>query len=81
MDLFAVGGDGKATVPFHSWVIPNASAGNLTVTPSTASVTTAVPMTFNLTTSGLTAGTRYLGAINFSDGTSTLGRTIVRFDT
>ncbi len=52
VDLFAVGGDGTETVPFHSWVIPGAPAGNLTVTPATASVTTGVPMTFNLTTAG-----------------------------
>ena len=34
VDLFATGGDGTATVPLNSWVVPNASAGNLTVTPS-----------------------------------------------
>jgi subtilisin family serine protease len=81
VDLFAVGGDGTETVPFHSWVVPNSPAGNLTVSPASTPVTTGVPVTFNLMTSGLAADTRYLGRIDFSDGTSTLGSTIVRFDT
>jgi hypothetical protein len=79
VDLFAVGGDGTATVPLNSWVVPTTSAGNLTVNPASASVTSG-PLTLALNANGLTAGVRYLGAVAFNDGTSTLGRTVIRFD-
>ncbi|HET9851034.1 MAG TPA: S8 family serine peptidase [Candidatus Limnocylindrales bacterium] len=72
---------GGATGPFdvfhHAFVVP-AAASNLTATPSPQSVTTAVPATVNVNWSGLTAGTRYLGQIQFTDGGgTTIGNTIV----
>jgi hypothetical protein len=79
VDLFAVGGDGTATVPLNSWVVPNTSAGNLTVSPASTAVTIG-PLTLTLTGSGLTSGVRYLGTVVYNDGTSPLGRTIVRFN-
>jgi hypothetical protein len=79
VDLFSVGGDGKATVPLHSWTVPDDPAGNLTVSPESVAVSSG-PVTFDLTTTGLTPGVVYLGAVSFSDGTSTLARTIVTFD-
>ena len=52
VDLFAVGG-GTATVPLNSWVVPDAAAGNLTVSPASRPVSTGPPRTLALTGSGL----------------------------
>jgi len=69
-----------ANVPLHVWAVTDADAGNLTVTPSSfpAGVGTAVDLTLDWT--GLETGTRYLGAVNFSDGTDVVGRTLVSID-
>jgi hypothetical protein len=40
-------------------------------------VTSAAPTTVNLSWNGLTAGTRYLGVLSYSDGSNTIGRTLV----
>ena len=53
------------------------SATSLTVSPPSQSVTTSVPATVNAGWSGLAAGTRYLGVVDFSDGTNSIGSTIV----
>ena len=68
-----------ATLPVKlvSYAIPDSAAGNLTVTPASQPVTAGQPVTVALTTSGLTTGTRYLGRVDFSDGASTVGRTLV----
>ena len=49
----------------------------MTVSPATQAVTTGTPVTATATWSGLLANTRYLGAVNFGDGTNSLGRTLV----
>lgn len=79
VDLFATaeGTPTAITVPTYTWVVGPEAAGNLTVTPATLPVRTAKPATLTATWSGLTAGTRYLGAIDFGDGTSQIGRTVV----
>ena len=41
------------------------------------SVTTAVPATVTIGWSGLAAGTRYLGVVDYGDGSNTIGSTIV----
>ena len=60
----------------NSFALGTTDAHNLTITPASQSVTGGVPATVTAAWSGLTAGTRYLGAVNFSDGTSTVGRTL-----
>jgi subtilisin family serine protease len=70
------GGRTEQDVHQHSFVVANA-AGSLTATPASQSVTTSVPATVTAGWSGLTAGTRYLGVIDFSDGTNAIGSTIV----
>ncbi len=76
--LFAQPGGttGAFNVHHHAFVVPDA-ASNLTATPPSQSVTTGVPATVTVGWSGLTAGTRYLGQIQYTDGTSTIGNTIV----
>ena len=68
---------GSANYTFFSWVLGTASAGNMTVTePATAAI--GATGTVNLAFSGLTANTRYLGSVVYTDGTNNLGTTIVR---
>jgi hypothetical protein len=81
-DIYAVlfaqpgGGTGSFTVHQHSFVVP-AAASSLTATPATQSVTTATPATVTVGWSGLTSGVRYLGVVDYGDGSSTIGSTIV----
>ena len=68
-----------ATLPVKlvSYAVPNSAVGNLTVSPASQAVTGGQPVTLQLVTSGLTAGTRYLGRVDFSDGTTDVARTLV----
>jgi subtilisin family serine protease len=70
------GATGAVDVHFHAFVVP-AAASSLTATPASQSVTTGVPATVTVGWSGLTAGTRYLGVVDYSDGTTSIGSTIV----
>lgn len=74
--LFAAA-DPLPTVKHHAFVVPGSAAGNLTATPASQSVTIGTPASVNLAWSGLTAGVRYLGVVSYTDGTNTLGQTIV----
>ncbi|MCU1538991.1 MAG: hypothetical protein JWP82_3342, partial [Humibacillus sp.] len=72
--------DGPTTtvpVKLVSYAVPTSAAGNLTVNPASRAVTAGAPATVGLVTSGLSAGTRYLGRVDFSDGTNTVARTLV----
>jgi Fibronectin type-III domain len=70
------GATGPVNVQFHSFVVP-AAASSLTATPASQSVTTGVPATVTVGWSGLTAGTRYLGVVDYTDGSAPIGSTIV----
>jgi subtilase family protein/fibronectin type III domain protein/PA domain-containing protein/peptidase inhibitor I9 len=69
-----------AVYTLFSWLVPSTAAGNLTVTSSTSSATVGGTATLTVTWSGLTAGTRYLGRIRYSDGTSEFGSTLVNIN-
>ncbi|HXH33531.1 MAG TPA: S8 family serine peptidase [Plantibacter sp.] len=69
-------GGGTANYILYSWGVGTASAGNMTAT-GPASATTGASGTINLAFTGLAAGTRYLGAVDYSNGSSTIGSTIV----
>lgn len=75
VNAFAAPG-GSVTAKANVFVVPDADAGNLTATPTSQSVTLGGPATVTLNWSGLAAG-RYLGIVNFGDGTSTIGSTLV----
>jgi hypothetical protein len=63
----------------HSWVLGSANAGNMTVTaPSTAA--TGTSGTISIATSGLAAGTKYLGSIVYGGASNLPPPTIVRID-
>jgi hypothetical protein len=84
---------GTYTIAVHGWETdgPDANyvlfnwafgpdAGNMTASgPGSASV--GATGTVDVTWSGLTAGTKYLGAVEHTDGSSSLGLTVVRVDT
>jgi hypothetical protein len=73
----AEGGDSNYTL--FQWLLGTANAGNMTVSaPSTATLGSSG--TINLSFSGLTAGTKYLGSVAYSGATSMPNPTIVRVD-
>jgi hypothetical protein len=68
-----------ADFTLFSWVLGSAAAGNMIVT-APASATTGATDAINLTFSGLTAGTKYLGSVAYSGVTGLPSPTIVRVD-
>lgn len=64
-------------IKVNSFAVGTTDEGNLTVTPQSQTVTAGQTATFTLTWSGLQDGRRHLGLINWSNGTSPIGRTIV----
>jgi subtilisin family serine protease len=75
-DLFA-SPSGPLTVKPYSWVLDGTAAGNLTAGTPSQAVTSGTTINNGLSWSGLTAGLRYLGVAYYSDGTSTVGSTVV----
>jgi hypothetical protein len=65
------------TVKHHTFIVNDVNAGNLTVTPASQPATLAGKASVTFAWSGLAAGSRYLGVVSYSDGTTTVGRTIV----
>jgi hypothetical protein len=70
------------TSPFklHTWLLGSASAGNMAVS-APASATIGGTGTINLTFSGLTAGTKYLGSVAYGGIAGMPNPTIVRVNT
>nr|WP_306270360.1 S8 family serine peptidase [Ornithinimicrobium sp. HY1793] len=66
-----------ATVPTYVWTVGDAAEGNLTITPESADATIGGVVDYTAAWSGLEAGVRYLGAVNYSDGTDPVGKTLV----
>ncbi|GIF70574.1 hypothetical protein Asi02nite_00920 [Asanoa siamensis] len=73
VDVFAA--PSAVDVKLHRWAVGAGNAGNLTVTPASQPVTVGGSATVTAAWNGLTAGQRYLGVIEYTDGTTTLGRT------
>ncbi len=66
-----------AVVPVHVWNVGDAAAGNLTVSPATATVTQGRTTTLTASWSGLDSSRRYLGQVNYLQGTTVAGSTLV----
>jgi hypothetical protein len=77
VDLFA-GADQQA-VKLNHWELQT-PADNLTATPASQPVQVAGQASVTAAWSGLTAGTRYLGLLSYSDGADGSGSTVVRVD-
>jgi len=71
----------SAQVTLFDWVA-NAATGAMSVVPATTTVTTGSTPSFTATFTGLAAATRYFGAVDYTDGTSTrIGQTYVSVKT
>jgi hypothetical protein len=77
VDLFNNPVANPVDVKLHSWLVGAGSAGNFTVSPASQSVSVGSSVTVTASWTGLTAGSRYLGVVKYSDGTSSLGQTVV----
>lgn len=55
-------------VKLYTHMVGGSNAGNVTVTPAKQAVTLGQDATFTVNWTGLTAGTRYLGIVEYSDG-------------
>ena len=69
-------GGGTTSYILYTWGLGSADAGNMTVT-APASATTGETASIGLSFTGLASGTRYLGAVDYSNGTDTIGSTLV----
>ena len=67
----------NAVYTLFSWLVPSTAAGNMSATSSTSSATVGGTADVTVSWSGLTAATKYLGRISYSDGSSEIGSTIV----
>jgi subtilisin family serine protease len=79
VDGYATPNNQPATFTLFTWVLGSADAGNMTVS-APASATLGATGTINLSFSGLTAGTKYLGSIVYSGASGMPNPTIVRVD-
>jgi hypothetical protein len=70
---------GTANFRLFSWLLGTTNAGNMAVS-APASATNGATGTINLTFSGLTAGTKYLGSVAYGGTTGLPNPTIVRVD-
>ncbi|KNX38370.1 S8 family peptidase [Luteipulveratus halotolerans] len=75
VDLFS--GPQALDVKVNSFAVGSAAAGNLTATPASQEVTIGASATVAASWSGLTAGTHYLGAVLFGDGSNEVGRSLI----
>jgi subtilisin family serine protease len=71
---------GTANFTLFNWVLGSADAGNMTVT-APGSATLGTTGVINLTFTGLTPGTKYLGSVAYGGTTGLPNPTIVRVDT
>jgi hypothetical protein len=79
VDGYVTPNNAPATFTLFTWVLGSADAGNMTVSaPDSATIggTGAI----NLSFSGLTAGTKYLGSVAYSGVSGMPNPTIVRVD-
>jgi hypothetical protein len=77
VELFAAATTDPLDVVHHGWAVGPGNAGNFSVTPSSQAVTTGQSATVTVGWSGLDAGRRYLGVVEYGDGSQTVGSTVV----
>jgi subtilisin family serine protease len=70
---------GSSPFKLHTWLLGSTDAGNMTVS-APASATIGGTGNINLTFSGLTAGTKYLGSVAYGGAAGMPNPTIVRVD-
>ena len=70
---------GAASFKLFSWGLGSTSAGNMTVSAPATAVTGSTG-TITITTSGLAAGTKYLGSVAYGGSPGMPNPTIIRID-
>jgi hypothetical protein len=65
------GNTDKQTMKLNTFIVPQSSAGNLTVTPASQPAVLGKQVTVTAAWKGLTAGKHYLGQLVYGDGTFT----------
>ena len=70
---------GSSPFKLHTWLLDSTDAGNMTVT-APASAVTGQTGNIVITTSGLSAGTKYLGSVAYAGAAGMPNPTIVRVD-
>ena len=65
-------------VKFHAFVVPPTAAGNLTVTPASQPVTAGQTKSVTATWTGLTPGRYYLGVVEYGNGGTAMGQTVLQ---
>ena len=73
---FSTGSLPSATGTLFTWTVGTVSAGNTTLSGIVSPASVGV-QTHTATFSGLAANTRYLGRVDYNDGTNALGRTLL----
>lgn len=77
VDLFGLSpGAASVDATLFSWSVGTQSAGNVTVSPASQTATLAGSTKVTVSWTGLTAGERYLGQVQYGDGTSTVATTV-----
>lgn len=76
VDMYA--GESPTDVDFHSWVVGD---GDLQASPESQDVAVGDEFAVEVEWSDLDADARYLGAVNYGDGSDRVGRTIVNVHT
>jgi hypothetical protein len=71
----------SANGTLFTWAVPNSSNSNTTLSGVTTPSTTGGVQTHTATFSGLTPNTRYLGQVDYNNGTSVIGQTILNVRT
>lgn len=79
IDVFS--GPDPLTVPVHGFIVTETDEGNLTVTPESSPVIQGETETLNVAWDDLEANSRYLGAVNYLEGDTAAGRTLVSIET
>ena len=71
---------GSSSFKLHTWLLGSTAAGNMTVT-APASAVLGSSGAFGISTSGLAAGTKYMGSVAYGGAAGLPNPTIVRIDT
>ena len=77
---FSTGSAPSATGTLFNWLVGKVSAGNTTLSGIVSPASVGV-QTHTATFSGLAPNTRYLGRVDYDDGTNALGRTLLSIRT
>ncbi|WP_431473178.1 hypothetical protein [Ornithinimicrobium sp. W1665] len=75
VDLYS--DEASVTAPVHIWNLGDEDEANLTASPASLTVTQGTTVTVTASWDGLLGGERYLGQVNFLEGTTLAGSTLV----